>query len=601
MPIIFEEYHSKRHKKPFGSKTIVIDSNEALSTFINNPTQYENIYTTKDMATAMKARMLAEEDNLPQQYIEAYKKKYVGFSQLVQNLDIAREEVIKVRTRQSMGGEDDSDDDLDNARSDIDDDDFLDEMNALDEDPEVALELDADGRETDAVFRAETQRENILTARELTRIEPVNANERRFDTIALSMDSNQYDFYKENFRSDPENEMDPFSMLASYITSLDDDVNDLPGHGQTYHFKRHLDHILPVMSLVVNGSRREYQECRDPAQKAALLDRMEAFEAISGMLQSLRALANNKSRYTEGYFNTKLKSILGKLDELGVAEQTQGALLEALNQVASKNLVSDQKADRFYQHKKGSTAFDASGDKMEIKGHQKRLKIEHHKSPDSGSIVVTGKFNYSRKSVIGVQTGHFTGVKKIFAQQKDQRNEMKDQVSDFVTTALFDFQKGTEKNPIYLQPSKGNQSELSLAILLEFKKRAILEGKELIAADDKGKRITITPNPTFTPDEKAYFQSFALQIPKVEVGRGKLPVEAEHCAGFQLLQEVKLSGKRLKEQEYSEDTIVAAMTQHLTDTVAAHVKEQGKSIDAAIKSIPPQAGIDSKRSSKMNV
>ncbi len=589
MPIIFEEYHSKRHKQPFGTKTILIDSEEALAQFIQNVTQYENIYYAKDMEQSLKIAMYAREESLPKAYLEAFKTKYVGFYQYVGGLESSRDQLV-------ANNADSSFDSSVHLELDPDDDDLMNAMEELYEDnPELGLENDTTNRAADPLHG----REELLFARARGNSEPEIVDDRRFTKDSIA-GPDQYEQYEMHFGGE---DADPFYNLAVYIQSLDNNVTDMPGHGQTYHFKRHLDSILPIVALAVNGSRKEYQDSQDlePAQRALLLKKMEAFEDINGMLQSLRALANNKSRYTEGYFNTKLESINHKLEDLGVKEEAKNALLEALIQVASKNLMSDQKADRFYQHKKGSTAFDASGDKMEIKGHQKRLKIEHHKSPDSGSIVVTGKFNYSRKSVIGVQTGHFTGVKKIFAQQKDQRNEMKDQVADFVTTALFDFQKGTEKNPIYLQPSKGNQSELSLAILLEFKKRAILEGKELIAADDNGRRITITPNSTFTPNEKAYFQSFALQIPKVEVGRGKLPVEAEHCAGFQLLQEVKLSGKRLKEQEYSEDTIVDAMTQHLTDTVAAHVKEQGKSIDAAIKSIPPEAGIDSRPSTRMNV
>lgn len=591
MPIIFEEYQSKRHNEPFGRKTLLIDSEEALAQFVHNATQYENIYYAKDMEIRLKNAMREHEEYLPKAYVEAYKAKYVGFYQFVGGLETSRSELAVNNADSEL------DSDL-HSQLDPDDDDLLNALEEAfdDDEPEIGLQNDTANRETDPLHDGE----ELLFARPRGNPEPENRDGRRFTKDAIA-DQDQYEQYELHFGGE---DADPFYNLAVYIEGLDNSVTDMPGHGQTYHFKRHLDSILPIVALAVNGSRKEYQDSQDlePAQRADLLKRMEAFEAISGMLQSLRALANNKSRYTEGYFNTKLKSISDKLEELGVDKQVQDLLLNTLDQVASKNLMSDQKADRFYQHKKGSTAFDASGDKMEIKGHQKRLKIEHHKSPDSGKIVVTGKFNYSRKSVIGVQTGHFKGVKKIFAQQKDQRNEMKDQVADFVTTALFDFQKGTDTNPIYLQPSKGNQSELSLAILLEFKKRAILEGKELIAADDNGNRITITPNANFRgKGEKSYFESFAMQIPKVAVGGGKHTVEAEHCAGFQLLQEVKLSGKRLKEQEYSEDTIVAAMSVHLTDSVAAHVKEQGKSIDAAIKSIPPEAGIDSKPSSRMNV
>lgn len=587
MPV-FQEYNSKQHKKTIGPKGIVIDSAEAMEKYFEGPAEFENIYIAKDMAQRMKIRIHADEENVPPEHLEAFRNRYGGFAGFVQTL--AAKQANNAHHIQARNQDDDSHE-LDNAHSEIDseedpEDELLDQLaNTFEDDPEEELGLSVSNHEQDDLFTSE--RESILYARERNAPDEM-LTERRFNNEALSSDSDQADLYVDYFGGD-----EPFLNLASYIQSLDDSVRDMPGHGQTYHFKRHLDSILPIVALAVNGARKEYQASQDldPAEKIQVRQKMEAFEAIQGMFLSMRAHANNKSRYTEGYYENKMIQMLDKLDELGVNEEARDALLGAFNQVVHKNLVSDAKMDRFYQHKKGSTGFDASGDKMEIKGHEKRVKIEHHKSPDSKSNIVTGKFSYSRKSVIGVETGHFSGVKKIFAQQKDQRKEMNAQVSDFVTAALIDFQKGTDDNRIYLQPSKGNQSELCLAILLEFKKRAILEGKELIASDDNGKRIVISPQTGFSPNEREYFESFAMQVPKVAVGRGKQPVEAEHCAGYQLLQEVELNGKPLKGQTYSKDTIVEAMSQHLSDSVKAHIKEQEKAISETVKDLPQDAGM----------
>ncbi|HRE33094.1 MAG TPA: hypothetical protein PLD88_14045, partial [Candidatus Berkiella sp.] len=158
-----------------------------------------------------------------------------------------------------------------------------------------------------------------------------------------------------------------------------------------------------------------------------------------------------------------------------------------------------------------------------------------------------------------------------------------------VTVALNEYQKGTRENPIFLQPSKGNQAELSLAILVEFKKRAILEGRELIASDDTGNRIKITPDTNFSGAEKAYFEHFAMQVPKLDVGKWRNPVPAENSAAFQLFKDVKIEdGRTLKDYAYKDltfDNISDVMSQHLKTSVAAEQKQQAKGMEVMLETV----------------
>ncbi|MCS5711146.1 hypothetical protein [Candidatus Berkiella aquae] len=395
----------------------------------------------------------------------------------------------------------------------------------------------------------------------------------------------------------------PYNNLASFISALNHQVEDQPNRGRTYNFKNHLDNVLPLMTFAIEGTKKAWADAENPEDKAEILAKLETFEAIEGMLKSLRALANNKSRYTEKNYEARLEKIIELLDKQEIPQEVKDELMDSLNETIIPHLSAD-KPNMFHQHKKGSTAFDATGDSLEIKGHQKRLKIEHSTSSDDPpKLTVTGKFNYSRKAVIGVQTGKFQGIKKHFAGRENQLSEMNAQVSDFVTVALNEYQKGTRENPIFLQPSQGNQAELSLAILMEFKKRAILEGRELIASDDTGKRIKITPDTKFSEAEKAYFEHFAMQVPKLDVGKWRNPISAENSAAFQLFKDVKMEdGRTLKDYAYKDrtiDNISEVMSQHLKTSIAAEQKQQAKSMGVMLETVSAamEATVKEERSS----
>lgn len=555
---------------------LIIDSDDALEDLLKRSKNDANlgpIYLLPEMVNRM--RMIVEQ--FPESYQEAFKTKYsmVGFSTTLGDGLDQLEELLTAQSRAEDS------EDADNALEDS--------LDMLEE----ALGDNSPEEEMVPMQRSVLfdQRRAAGQAIEMESSRIFNKNVQPLINVS---------YYNHLFSENP------YRNLAQLINLQDDAVMNLPGHGRTYHFKRHLDNILPMVAFAVAGARQAWEESDNTAgDKQVLQQKMETFEAIDGMLRSLRALANNKSRYTENQLMKKLSDITTLLKEQNIAPEEQELLQQVLQKVIVPHL-TEQSQSMFHQHKKGSTAFDATEIAQKITGYQKRLKIEHNKTEESGAIVVTGKFNYSRKSVLDVHTGRLSGAKKLFSQRKNQLNELKDQVSDFVTVALVEYQKGTAANPIYLQPSQGNQAELSLAILMEFKKRAILEGRELIAADDTGKRIKITPNYEFIGAEKAYFEAFAMQIPKVKSTKEQGVISATQPAAYHLFKDVKLNnGKSLKDQAISSaslNQVSEAMTNHLQRSVAKHIAEQEKAMAKALTSLPAdiKESVESTRTQRLN-
>ncbi len=542
------------------ANVFIIDSTESMDQFFVNINQnkavYERIYLDIKMIAAMKARA----KDLPQAYQEEFNAEYpggmVGFTTMLAT-------AVDTAPRADIQGPE--------ANSDLSEDDMLDMLAPVVAGQESILEADID--ELDDITKPARSFTRALDA---TRNEDTPESPKRaFTSLPLIDQSLYHQIFDEG----------SFERLAQLIAMKDSQVTDLPGQGKTHRFKQHLDNILPIVEFAMTGARHEWQDNKTGDQEASM-QKMETFEAIYNLLRSMRALASNKSCYTVEHYQNKLETILASpvLDDS--AKQALGSVLD---QVVQEHVMVREPSN-FYQHKKGSTAFDASLPNQEIKGNKKRLTIEHTSQPNPQVVVVTGKFNYSRKDVLEVQTGKFSGIKKLFSQPKSQLAEMNAQVRDFVAVALNDYHKGTRENPIYLQPSKGNQSELSLAILLEFKQRAIIEGRELIAADDTGKRIKITPTAEFTKEEKQYFAHFAMQVPKVK-GKGMNIIASENTAGYQLLKETKMDdGKALKDHKVKSlsegdmiDTLTKAMSNQLNDRVANNAKRHEEQMADAVK------------------
>lgn len=554
------------------ANTFIIDSPESMEQFFSNILQnnavYDRIYLDSKMISAMKGRA----KDLPSAYQDEFNAQYpggmVGFTTNLSAAVSAHKAEIDP-------------DDIEEA--------LLGQVDSLVNGTDIVLETNLVNDLGNEIDDLTAPKKSMTFARNASKETTESSPTREFSHLPLI----DQGLYKQLF------EKDPFYDLARLIEMKDSEVTDLPGQSRTRRFKNHLDNIMPMVEFAMTGARHAWQD-DETGNKEVLMQKMETFEDIYNLLRSMRVLASNKSRYTVEHYEAKLNKIL---ESPILDENSKEALQQVLNQVVQEHVV-DRDPSNFYQHKKGSTAFDASLPKQEIKGNHKRLTIEHDSKPDKQ--VVTGKFSYSRKDVIGVQTGKLAGIKKIFSQPKSQLAEMNAQVRDFVAVALTDYNKGTKENPIYLQPSKGNQSELCLAILLEFKQRAIIEGRELIAADDTGKRIKITPTADFSNEEKQYFAHFAMQVPKVKA-KGMTVVASEHTAGYQLLKDTKMDGgKTLKDyktaslsQEEKIDIMAKAMSSQLNDKVTKNITRHEQAMAEAVKPIREMLPPDTSNRARM--
>ncbi|MGE3318834.1 MAG: hypothetical protein AB7I18_06020 [Candidatus Berkiella sp.] len=375
---------------------------------------------------------------------------------------------------------------------------------------------------------------------------------------------------------------DPFNVLAELIEQADRELEEKSGTKNVV-FRQHLQNILPVVMLAMAGAREEWREANknNAPNQAELLQRMQAMEAVFKMLQSMEIMTTNRSQFTQDHYQKKINQIMT------LAGEPDGQrLAEALDRIASRNVINVDDVG-YNQRQHNISAFDPDKPSQTMRGAARGLQIEHKRSEKEGStaVVLSGKFHYSRKAVIGVQTGKFSGVKKVFAQRQDNLKEMKSQVSEFVNYALNDYAKGTSANPIYLQPANSNQSELQLAILMEFKKRAVLEGRTLIASDDDGNRIEITPSLEFTAKEKQYFAHYAMKVPEVRVGAiGNK--KADHPAAYHLFKDVKVDNKPLKDhKEQSPELLLKAMESALKENVKFSVDRQKGLIEGAANQI----------------
>lgn len=459
-------------------------------------------------------------------------------------------------------------------------DDLLDEF--LDPEPELRQDLDSHYEEDDDLRpndAGEGDDDDIYFSPGYTPLIRTNTPdplERKFGDIPR-MSVEAEDVYQQLFSDDP------FETLAELIEEADIELKEKSG-SKNVVFRQHIQNILPVVMLAMAGAREEWRFANEnnSSNKNELFKKMEAMEAVFKMLQSMEIMTTNRTQFSLEYYKQKRADIINK-----IGAPAGHRLANGLDRVVSQNVIAADLVG-YNQRQYGLTAFDPAKPSQIIQGTARGLQIEHKRGEEAGSpsVVLTGKFHYNRKDVIGVQTGKFSGVKKIFAQRQDNLQEMKSQVAQFVNYALNDYGKGTTANPIYLQPSNSNQSELQLAILMEFKKRAYLEGRTLIASDDSGNRIKISPSLEFTTEEeKQYFAHFAMQVPKVRTG-AITEKEASHCAAYHLFRDVKVDGKALKDhKDPSPLQMMEAMKAALNENVSFSIDKQKGFIDSAAKNL----------------
>lgn len=473
----------------------------------------------------------------------------------------------------------------------------------------------------------------------------------------FTLDDDHYEAYQQAmYGSNALN--DPYIGLGNLIKQKNA-IPDSTTFGQTGNFKKRLDNIIPLMEFAVRGARKDVDSAVAESgpgspEHAAAQRKLQVFENVQGMFDSLKALANNKIRYTPEQFNAKVDKVLAPLDEHlktleKQAQETQQAI-DGLNQQiqpltkedaekldnAKKDLaalqqehntVSQQKATildavrdvaakqtftsrgPLQTKKTGSTPFEAGKNSKEVnEAHHvdgskvsKRVKIEHEYNED-GTSKVTVRFSYNRQRLLG--TRPFGGHLKMGSSAAEVK-ELKAQTAEAVTVAINEFNKGSKENPIQISYNNPRypQPEAALAVLMEFKKRAIESGKPFYAKDANGKLVEISPKIGFNEDERKLFAQYAIDEKPVVRGRKGVGKEVEEGAGYKLFKDVNdpEGNTILKKSIYKgapdapdpknpqtqtkEDLVFAAMEQHLVHETRATMKEMNAKMDGVVESL----------------
>ncbi|MBN9287035.1 MAG: hypothetical protein BGO43_11660 [Gammaproteobacteria bacterium 39-13] len=487
---------------------------------------------------------------------------------------------------------------------------------------------------------------------------PVERERDTDNTVVL--DDQNYAAYKQAFMEPTSGEeeveqskrkKDPYIELGQLIKKRNKET-DSSLRGQTENFKRRLDNVIPALEFAVRGARRECNELpKDSKERKEAEEKLNTFEQILNMFNSLKALANNKTRYTPEQYEAKVNKIFAKWDEnikkledeitekqtrreelyekgidkatgefvrdLLSAEENEelstlyddvqalhekaqvlraqrGELKEAVNDVAKEQVFKDRKLKT---KTTGSTPFETGKDSKETnekwdvdpKKLSKRIKIEH----EDGGKKVTVQFSYSRSRLLG--TRPFGGHLKMGSSAAEAK-ELRAQAADAVSIAINEFNKGSKDNPINIQYTNPRfpQPEAALAILMEYKKRAIESGKPFYAKDAQGNTVEISPKVGFDPKEEALFNSFASATPSVRGRKGAVK-QSDESAGYKLFKDVKnaFGDSVIKKSDYKAATtpkeqegfIMDAMRQHLVNELKGSKKEMNAKMDGVAQTL----------------
>lgn len=309
------------------------------------------------------------------------------------------------------------------------------------------------------------------------------------------------------------------NFYAGLVTAIEASKtsNYVSGQGRKKpeHFQERVSHV-----------ERKLFEYEEGWKVIAAEEQKKLLDDIRGMLLALAALSRNQAKYTETYLNQRVDEILRD-----VPQPHQQDVRKALIDVVEYNVLKGTKI----RGGRNSVSFNAQQPAMQgapADKRAKRLKIEHETEDVSGNktVKVKATFGYDRIRLFGKESGARIGN----PQAKYQ--EFKDQISDFADIAIYEYGKGmTRENPLTLSYTDSKQPEAALALLLEYKKRAVLE-KRPFHVKWRGEEIMITPDENFSNSkEKAYFMSYAGAIPEIPNRNGKFR-DSDKCAAYCLLK-----------------------------------------------------------------
>lgn len=262
------------------------------------------------------------------------------------------------------------------------------------------------------------------------------------------------------------------------------------------------DPELQALKAQEAAAETALQQAKDDEKKAQAartqaLAESEALSKYHELLVTLRAQTNNHNAYVAAVFEQKIEAIKKEyLTANGNVIQPNDQVffnqLDAMKKMHTKEWNSVYGVQLFGERK---SPCEPGSNSMElINGKDFKKKGQVRITDDGG--VVTGSFDYNVNILLG--------AKEWGVSRKQVLANFNQQVSDFVTIALNDYpSKGTQGDPIvisYVPPDK--KPELGLALLLEYKMRAVEMGKPLYVKHN-GKIVEISPEKGFASKEEA--------------------------------------------------------------------------------------------------
>lgn len=356
-----------------------------------------------------------------------------------------------------------------------------------------------------------------------------------------------------------------YSDLASFMEKRFDDA---PGDG----YKDKLNYLLSGLEFATIGARKEYFKALDSGgaleekEQEALQEKVVLFEKTRDWVASLTVLENNQYWYTKNYYEKRKQELLTLFAQENPHLDSH-AFSDALDKITDHHLTQGIHPSKS-QLPLGEpiTGFDATLPKFDIGKIKKKIKIEHAVGIN-GKLEVKGEFSYKRKALLDGNS--------IFNKAEDEYAKFKSQISDFVTVGIGDYKKGTRENPVDIQFHGINMSEAALGLAMEYKRRAIQDGKTFHCQFGEN-IIKITPEMPFSAEEEKYFLHFAMQKP--QYNRGQSQIEAKHSAGYFLLRHEKLGIDSAKQDNAQE--IGEALQKYFRDYGKQYQLEQSEKMEA---------------------
>lgn len=306
-----------------------------------------------------------------------------------------------------------------------------------------------------------------------------------------------YDVYQNIYGADQF-----YDALAETIERTADNFKEsmFDGKIKDTHFER-CKMLANQMEFARQGavtSLAQLQQQTPPAHEDEIKSaeaKVATAEKLRDLFRSLTVLSDNRMRYSKQNFNEQLVQIQDVMQKNGIEEDSIRGILQA---------VHDSEVDQVFKGRKklqtrwgGSTEFDATHSEHKQKD---KFSGRFHVGNNGSQVVVN--YALDRGRLLGKKHNAVTDLVK--------------QTHASVLIAINEHNKGSQENPINIQygtDKKGRtiqQPEMALALLLEFKQRAVMDERSFWVKGKDGNLIEITPNLELSPAESKLLTDYAL-------------------------------------------------------------------------------------------